>query len=227
MDRSSLLLALALPVLAGCNNTVVVELQSGPQTFELNAASLNIPAALRDTGSNTVASIDCSGAGICPSSAEVTVACSGGLCNPDPVTVAVQVGDVVDFTAILNEAGTLVRIVDSIEVVRAEYQVSPNALNLDLPAVEVLWAPETALSADGATLLGTLPTIPAATALNGEMVIDGAGSAALSDFILGTSGRVRFFARSRVDLEPGGPFPDGTATASVNLRIRATGRIID
>jgi hypothetical protein len=212
---------------SGCNNAVVVELQSGAQTFELNAASLNIPPSLRDTGSNTVASIDCSVSGICPSSAEVGVACTGGLCNPDPLTVAVQVGDVVDFTAILNSAGTLIRIVDTLEVIRAEYQVSPNALTIELPAVEILWAPETALSADGATLLGTIPAIGAMTAVNGDMAIDGAGSAALSDYVLGSSGRVRFFARATIDLEPGGPFPDGTATATVNLRIRATGRIID
>ncbi len=221
------LLLLSVPALAGCNNMVVVELSTGAQTFELNAASLEVPSALRDSGSNTIASIDCSGTGICPSSAEVPVACEADVCNPGPITLAVQVGDVVDFNAIINEAGTLIRIVDEIEIRSADYAVSPNGLTFGVPQVEVLWAPETAVSVDGATLLGTIDPIPAATAVSGEMIIDPGGSLALSDHVLGGSGRVRFFARTRVDLMPGDPFPEGLATATVNLRIRAIGRIID
>jgi hypothetical protein len=217
----------SLLVLAGCNNMVVVELSTGAQTFELNAASLEVPPSLRDSGSNTIAVIDCSGTGICPSSAEVPVTCEAGVCDPGPITVAVQVGDVVDFNAIISEAGSLIRIVDEIQVASADYAVSPNALTFGVPTVEVLWAPETAVSADGATLLGTIDPIPAATAVTGQMVIDGPGSLALSDHILGGSGRVRFFARTQIDLAPGDPFPDGAATATVNLRLRAIGRIID
>jgi hypothetical protein len=216
---------LALLLVTACNNSVVVELQTGAQTFELNAESLDIPAALRD--GDTVTAIDCSETGICPSSAEVTVDCAANVCNPAPITVAVQVGEVVDFGAILDEAGTLVRIVDEVEIARAEYAVSPNGLTVALPAVEILWAPETAVSADEATLLGTIPALAAATAVDGEMAIDPIGESTLSDFILTGSARARFFARTTVDLEPGGPFPAGAATATVNIRIRAIGRIID
>lgn len=220
-------LPLLVLVLAGCNNAVVVELQSGAQSFELNAASLGVPTALRDDGTGTVASIDCSGTGICPTTAEVPVSCAAGVCNPDPLTVAVPVGDPVDFQAILAEASPVIRIVDQIEIVRAEYAVSPNGLTFDLPSTEILWAPASAVSVDAATRLGTLPTLPAMTPASGEMAIDAAGSLALSDYILASDGRVRFFARAQVDLEPGSPFPDGIATAMVNLRIRAIGRIID
>lgn len=216
---------LSLVLLSACNNSVVVELQTGAQTFDINAESLDIPPALRDGG--TVASIDCSGTGICPSTAEVMVECAANVCNPAPITVAVQVGDVVDFGAILDEAGTLVRIVDQVEIARAEYAVSPNGLTVALPAVDILWAPETAVSADEATLLGTIGAVPASTSVDGEMAIDENGEVTLSNFILTGSARARFFARTTVDLEPGGPFPAGAATATVNIRIRAIGRIID
>jgi len=59
------------------------------------------------------------------------------------------------------------------------------------------------------------------------MSIDGAGSAALSDYVVGVSRRVRFFARTQVDLAPGGPIPSGGATVTVNLTVRAIGRIIN
>jgi hypothetical protein len=228
MSRMWTRFALLVSILTGCNNTVVVELPSGDQTFDISAAALGLPPELRDGTSGTIASIDCSVTGICPGTPDVTVTCTAGVCNPDPLTIALPVGDVVDFQAILAEASTLVRIVDEIQIARASYRVSPNGLTFDTPGTEILWGPETAVSVADATLLGTLPGIPAmATVPDGEMTIDAAGAAALSDHILTGSGRVRFFARTQVDLEPGAPFPDGMATATVSLRIRAIGRIID
>ena len=42
-------------------------------------------------------------------------------------------GDVVDFDALLSDAGTLLRFVDAIEIVSVAYQASPNSLTLSLP----------------------------------------------------------------------------------------------
>lgn len=210
---------------AGCNNTVVVELQTGAQTFDLDATALGVPTELRDGA--VIASIDCSGTGICPSTAEVPVTCASGVCDPDALTVAVPVGDVVDFDSILAEASPVIRIVDEIQIVQADYAVSPNGLTFELPETEILWAPASAVSVDDATLLGTLPAVPALTSANGEVALDATGGTLLSDYVLNTAAQIRFFARTRVDLAPGSTFPDGTATAVVNLRVRAVGRIID
>lgn len=211
----------------GCSDGVVVELESGAQTFELNASAIGVPAALRDGASGSIASIDCSATGICPSTAELPIACAAGVCDPEPLEVAIPVGDVLDFEALLAEASPLLRVVDAIEIARADYAVSPNGLTFELPATELLWAPASAVSAAEATRLGTLPSIPAATPTSGLMAIDAAGAAALSDHILGSDGRVRFFARTVVDITPGSPFPEGIASASVNLRLRAIGRFLD
>jgi hypothetical protein len=222
-------LLLLLP-LAACNNSIVVELQTGAQEFDLETSSLGLPDQLRDDtgGAPVVASVDCSMTGICPP-AGIAISCEGGYCDPDAVLVSVPVGDVVDFDALLSDAGTLLRFVDAIEIVSVAYSVSPNSLTLSLPDVQIFWGPETAVgvTSDGVGLLGTIPTIPAATATDGSMVIDENGSAAMSDFIVHTSRRVRFFAQTSVDLEPGDPFPDGSAHMVVNLRVRAIGRIIN
>jgi hypothetical protein len=232
LGRSSSLvpsLLLLLP-LAACNNAIVVELQTGAQEFDLETSSLGLPEQLRDDtgGAPVVASVDCSMTGICPP-AGIAISCEGGLCDPDAVLVSVPVGDVVDFDALLSDAGTLLRFVDAIEIVSVAFQVAPNSLTLSLPDVRIYWGPETAVdvSSPGVGLLGTIPTISAATETSGNMAIDANGSAAMSDFIVHTSRRVRFFAETMVDLEPGDPFPEGSAHVVVNLRVRAIGRIID
>ena len=218
-------LSLAAAV-AGCNNTVVVQLMSGAQSFELSAASIDVPVELRD-GSNLM-SLPCP-TGECPSTAELPLTCAGGVCDPDPITLSAPVGDVIDFDVLLREASTLLRFVDAIEIARVQYAASPNSLTVDVPDIEIFWGPEGAAGIDspGVNLLGIIPALPAGTAREGDMVIDGAGSAALSDHIVLVSKRVRFFARTQVDLRPGGPIPGGGATVTVNLTVRAIGRIID
>ncbi len=217
--------ALAATVV-GCNNTVVVQLMSGPQTFELSAAAIDVPAELRD-GANLM-SLPCP-TGECPSTAELPLSCAGGVCDPDPVTLSAPVGDVIDFDVLLREASTLLRFVDAIEIARVQYSASPNSLTVDVPDIEIYWGPEGAagIDAPGVSRLGTIPALPAGTARDGDMIIDGAGSAALSDHVVGVSRRVRFFARTAVDLRPGGPVPGGGATVTVNLTVRAIGRILD
>ena len=228
---ASRLLALAFlaTALTACNNAVTVELQTGAQTVELAASSVMLPAELRDASVSpaVIRSIDCSGAGICPSTPEVPVVCEGGLvCDPAPHTLSVPVGDVVDFDALLSDARTVLRFVDEIEVVRVDYQVSPNSLTIPLPDVAIYWGPELAadITAPGVALLGTIPAVDAMTSVTGEMLIDDAGSAAMSDYLVNVSRSIRFFAETRVDLAPGGPFPDGSATITANVRVRALGR---
>jgi len=225
---ASLFAALAL---TACNNAIVVELQTGEQAFDISAASLGLPTNLRDDSSGTarVASVNCSSTGICPSTAEVPVDCSAGVCDPAPIRVSVPVGDVVDFDQLLQEAGTLLRLVDGIEIESVTYSVSGNSLTMPLPATTVLWgsASSTETSA-GLQPIGTIPSIAAMTNVTaGMMSIDQDGSAALGDYIVHTARQVRFFARTSVDLNPGDPFPDGMAHIVVNVRVRAIGRIVN
>ncbi len=219
-------LAASLLAIAGCNNAVVVQLMSGPQTFEVSTSSVSVPAELQSGA--MIAEVPCA-MGMCPSSDTLPLACNDGLCDPEPRTVSSAVGDVVDFDVLLREAATILRFVDAIEVTRVEYRASPNSLNVDVPDIEIFWGPDTAagIDAPGVARLGVIPGLPAGTAREGDMAIDADGSARLSDHIVGVSRRVRFFARTSIDLEPGDPLPSGGATITVNLTVRAIGRILD
>jgi hypothetical protein len=216
--------------LAACNNSIVVELSTGSQMFDVAASSLGLPTSLRDTSSGTalVASIDCS-MGMCPSTMSVPIDCNADhLCDPAPISVSIPVGGVIDFDMLLQSAGTLLRLVDAIEIESVTYEIAnPNTLTMALPATTVLWGPESATETSSSLQpMGTIPMIPAMAHPTGMMSIDQNGSAALGDYILHTPGRrVRFFARTSVDLNPGDPFPDGMANITVNVRVRAIGRI--
>jgi hypothetical protein len=222
---------LALLALAACDNSVTLQVESGPQDFEVSTSSLTLPEQLRDDTSGTarIATVDCSGTGICPSTGSFAIECAAGVCDPAPVQMDAALGDVVDFEVLVSEARTLVRHIDSIEIVSGSYAIDLNTASIDVPDVEIYWGPETAAAIDpsmGVTRLGTLPGIPAGSTDGGQLVIDAAGSAALSDFLVDTSKRVRFFARTRVDLAPGGPFPTGAVQGSVNLRVRVVGALV-
>jgi hypothetical protein len=215
-----------LSTVAGCNNAVVVQLMTGNQTFEVSTSAVTVPAELQSGG--TIASVPCP-TGMCPSSDMLPLACVSGVCDPEPRTIAVPVGDVVDFDVLLREASTILRFVDAIEVTRVQYAASPNSLNVDVPDIEVFWGPDTAagIDAPGVARLGVIPALPAGTAREGEMQIDADGSASLSDHVVGGNRRVRFFARTSIDLDPGDPIPMGGATITVNLTVRAIGRILE
>jgi hypothetical protein len=221
---------LAALTLVACNNAIIVQLQTGAQTFDVAASSLDLPAALRDDSSGTarVSSVDCSSTGICPSTTEVPVDCNAGVCDPAAISVSVPVGDVVDFDELLNSASTLLRLVDAIEIESVTYDVNPNSLTMDLPATTVLWGPASATETSANLQpIGTIPTITHMEMSSGMMDIDQNGSAALSDYLVHTARQVRFFARTSVDLNPGDPFPDGMAQITVNIRVRAIGRIVN
>ncbi|MBX3269835.1 MAG: hypothetical protein KF729_06220 [Sandaracinaceae bacterium] len=224
--RPALALALAL---SGCDGTISVVFSTGRQELEVSTASLALPTELRG-GDGTIASVSCGPMGMCPPSDAVTLECVGGVCDPAPRTISVPVGGVIDADALLSEAGEVgLRVVDSYAVERVRYEVSLNTLTVPVGEIAVFWGPEAATSIDpalGVRRFGTVPPIAAGATPSGELTIDGEGAAALSDHLVSTSRRVRFFAQTEVDLAPGDPFPEGSVRASVNATIRAVGRLV-
>lgn len=214
---------------AGCSDGVEVNVSSGVRTFEVSLEDLMLPEQLRDesSGEARIASVSCEP--LCPSTAEVAFECNGGICDPAPLNLVVPVGDVIDFQALISQA-TLVRFVDAIIIRSVEYGVASNTLNVDLPDTEIFWAPEGAATVDpatGARLLGTMGSVAAGTDVSGgQLQIDNTGAQLLSDYVLGTSSRIRFFARTRPNLDPGQPFPAGGATVSINMQLRIVGRLV-
>jgi hypothetical protein len=227
MRFASVLGALAL---AACNNSVVVQLRTGPQTFEVSTTDLMLPEAARDSADRTrIASLPCGPGGLCPASPEVPITCEGGVCNPAAVTISAPIGAVVDFDVLTASARELVRHIDTIEILEATYEIPMNTLTFEVPPIELFWGPEGAVDVDpsmGVVALGTMPAIPAGSTTGGAIALDGPGVAAMSDYLVHTSRRIRFFARTRVDLEPGGPFPEGSLRISVDMLVRITGSIV-
>ena len=214
--------------MGGCSNSVSLDLTSGPQTFELTAGSLEVPPSLVDPGTGRLMTLPCP-TGVCPTTAELPIVCRAEVCDPEPLTVSAPIGDVIDFDVLLREGSVVLRVVESLEVTRVSYSVTPNSLTVTIPETEIFWGPEGAAGVDspGVTLIGTMPLLPAATEQDGEMAIDAGGSQAMSDYVVRTGNhRVRFFARTSVDLAPGDRLPAGAATTTVNLTVRAAGRIV-
>lgn len=215
----------------GCDDTVIVQLRSGPQELDVSSDSLALPAALLDEGSGEarIASVACGPMGMCPTASSVPITCEAGVCDPAPRTIAIPVGGVIDFDVLASDARSLLRQVEAIEILEASTAVAENTLSIDVPDIEIFWGPEGATTVDpamGVVALGILPAIPARSTEPGVAVLDPAGVAALSDYLVGTSRRVRFFARTRIDLAPGGAFPEGHVRASVDLTVRMTGSVV-
>ncbi|MDQ3037476.1 MAG: hypothetical protein M3Y87_34090 [Myxococcota bacterium] len=230
--RSSPVLAMlaASVLLVACDDTVVVQLQTGRQPFELGTSSLALPTALRDDSGAAprIAVVSCGPMGMCPSADAVPITCEAGLCDPAPRTISTPIDQVVDFDVLAADARSLLRRVETIEVLEARYEIVSNTITIDVPEIEIFWGPEGANDVDpamGVVLLGVVPPIPARSSVPGMVALDPAGVGALSDYLVGTSRRVRFFARTRVDLAPGGAYPEGSIQATVDLRVRITGSI--
>ena len=71
-----------------------------------------------------------------------------------------------------------------------------------------------------------LPAVAAGATPSGDVILDPAGAQELSDYLVGRGSRVRFFAQTVVDLDPGDPFPEGEIRTSVNVTVRAVGSLI-
>ena len=220
-----LLVGLALGS-GGCSNTVSVELMSGPQIFELSASAVAVPAELVDPETGRLMTLPCP-TGVCPSTAELPLACRDAVCDPEPRVISAAVGEI-DFDELLQDGSVVLRVVESLEVTQVGYSVTPNTLSVGIPETEIFWGPEGAVGVDspGVTLLGTMPFVPASTVQDGDMAIDAGGSQGLSDYVVNTSHRVRFFARTTIDLAPGDSLPQGSATTTVVVTVRASGRIV-
>lgn len=231
MRASPVLAVLAAWVLLlACDDTVVVQLQTGPQPFELGTSGLALPPALREEteGGARIATVSCGPMGMCPSTEEVPITCEGGVCDPAPRTISTPIGDVVDFDVLAADARSVLRRVETIEVLDARYEIAASTITIDVPEIEVFWGPEGATDVDPATgvvRLGVAPPIPSRSSAPGSLTLDAAGVGALSDYLVGTSRRVRFFARTRIDLAAGDAYPEGDLQASVDLRVRITGSI--
>ena len=217
-----------VPICAACDGTVTVRFSTGPQQFEVSTASFMLPTELRDGA--LIATVPCGPSGMCPSSSEVVITCEADVCDPAPRTISVPVGGVIDVDALLAETRELgIGSVESYAFGPVRYEVELNTLTVPTTQIDVYWGPEAATTIDpalGVRPFGVVPAIGAGQTVSGEMVIDPAGAEELSDFLTGGSARVRFFAETVVDLDPGDAFPEGSVRMNVNATITAVGSLL-
>ncbi|UJR82620.1 hypothetical protein [Sandaracinus amylolyticus] len=212
--------------LAGCDDSVMVRLQTGARGFDVDADALALPDTMRD--GDTIAQLACGPTEMCPSSADVPITCEASVCDPAARTISFALGEVVDVDQLTSDARELLGHVEAIEVVEASYDVPFNALTVPLPETELFWGPEGASHVDaslGVVALGVVPPIEAGAITSGAIALDAEGVDALSRYLVDTSRRVRFFARTRVDLAPGDAFPEGTARIGIDLHLEITGSL--
>ena len=91
-------------------------------------------------------------------------------------------------------------------------------------------SPEAATAIDpalGVRRFGTVPRLPAGATPAGQVAIDPVGAGELSDYLVMGGSRIRFFAQTSADLDPGDPFPAGSVRVSVNVTIRAVGSVLE
>jgi hypothetical protein len=216
---------------AACDGTISVTFFTGPQGFEVSVDELAPPEELRDMASGNIASVPCGPEGMCPPSESVTLTCEADLCDPAAQTIAAPVGSVIDIDALLADTAEIgVRRIESYSFDEVRFEIALNTLTMPVGPVEIFWGPESATAIDpelGVMRFGTVPTIEAGATPRGMMDIDAAGSDALGDYLVGGGARIRFFAQTQADLDPGDPFPAGSVRGSVNLTITAVGRVID
>ncbi len=220
-------------LLASCDGTISVTFSTGPQPFEVSTQSLglSLPAELESADAR-IASVPCGPMGMCPSSEEVTITCEADVCDPAEKTVSVPVGNVIDVDDLLAETRDVgLRIVDAYEIVSVVYDVQTNTFTLPVEDIVIFWGPEAANAVDpalGVRRLGTVPRLEPGTTLNdGQVIIDADGAAQLSDYLVDGGSRIRFFAQTSADLDPGDPFPAGGVSLTVNATVRAVGSVFD
>ena len=160
----------------------------------------------------------------------VTISCEAGNCDPAPKTISAP-GGVVDVDALLADSREVgLRVVDAYEFVEVTYDVQLNSLTVPTEPIQVFWGPGSATAIDpmlGVRPFGTVPGFQAGQTGGGQLQLDAAGVAELSDYLVTTGQQIRFFAQTTVDLDPGDPVPMGDVRVSVNATIRAVGSIID
>ncbi len=209
----------------GCGQRISVSVSSGPIDFQVSATELGLPADFDDGG--RIAEVPCR-AGRCPLASmdlPVDLACDGmDRCDPQPVALEAPVGDVVDFDRLAASAGVsdLLAAVEGIEIDQMSWNVTENSLTFPVPPSEIHWGPEAATRIDpaqGVRRLGRLPAVAPGSTDGGDVQFDAAGKQALSDYLVNTDRRVRFFLGAEVDVDPGDPFPAGSLRGDVQVRV--------
>lgn len=215
-----LALALALTT-SGCLDASV----TFPVTRELEFSATDLPLieSFQEVtpAGIIVPSIACASAAECPMAPEINVECNtDGLCDPVATTATVHMQDV-DLREVMERFS----VVNSIALRGVEYAVVGNTLNVDLPAVEVYWAPVGTASVDDAVRLGSFPEVRAGETPMARVPLDAVGTAALNDHLEGVSNQFRIFLEATIDVDPGDRFPQGAVMANVQFEIRASGRL--
>jgi hypothetical protein len=191
----------------------------------VDASALPLPEALRD-GAN-VATVPCGPSGMCPTSPEAPIACVAEVCNPAPLTLSLQVAEV-DVDVATGDLGVLFNVIDTLRLNDASFRIEENTLTVPTAELEIFWGPVSAVGLDesmGVRRLGVMPAIAAGATGEGEVVLDAAGAAALSQYFETVSHRFQIFVRTTVDLEPGQAWPEGTLAASVRLHVTVEGSL--
>lgn len=224
------LLPLLFFALAGCEALASATFTVGVEA-EFGGSDFSLPDELReDTASGPrIVELPCGPMGMCPSNDDIAILCEAELCDPAPQTIEINVGEVIDLDELAGDADQLFNQVDTIEVLSVEYQVRRNTLTIDTTPLDVFWGPAGSVAIDesaGPRRIGTLPMLTAGETGEGEVTLDAAGSAAFTQHFEDVGHRFRFFARTNLDLEPGGAFPDGELEVAVRMRVRISGSLL-
>ncbi|MBK8171709.1 MAG: hypothetical protein IPK60_15360 [Sandaracinaceae bacterium] len=216
-------------LLTSCATPVSVDVNAGPFNVAISSSSLSLPTELRDNSTSpaSIYSVPCGAAlPACPSSGSVTVTCNGSsVCDPDPIAVSIPAGDVIDLDALSGGLSNSVPSIDAIEVRSATVVVNTNTLTIPLSSMELYWGTESDTEANLDRHFGTIPGLAAASTSLGDVALDANGVSELSDYLVGTSHRIRVFVRTSVDLSPGGPFPDGALDMTATFKVTARGHV--
>lgn len=219
---------------AGCDATASVAFVAGPANLELAASTFSLPESLREGSGSTarLRSAPCGPSGMCPTldPPTVTFVCEDNVCDPSPKTVMLPAGAAIDFEEEAGDLNGVIEHIDSISLDRVEYVIEANTLSIAVPDLEVFWGPEGATTIDtsaGVQRLGVLPSITVGETQRGDVMLDAAGAGALGAYLVSTSYRVRFFVRTRIDLEPGGAWPAGALRMGVVFTATATGSLVE
>lgn len=216
--------------IAGCSVPAIADVSVGPFDYTISASRLMVPEAFRDDATMTIRRVPCSDDQSCPQlgADQPTVRCVSGACDPDPFTFVLS-SDLID----LNNHSSIRRYGDAvtrIEVRSAHFEAVAQGLRNPIGPTEILWGPESAVTIDSPEVhvLGTIPVIDLSMAdsTTGEIELNPAGNAALSDYLVRGSRRLRLFARPRVDVFPGSPIPVGSVVLRVQLGVHVEGQLV-
>lgn len=224
MHTFSTAVALALALaLGGCDGTASVTFDAAADLL-VSADGFDVPANFVDGDPPTIVTITCGGDAECPAG---PVRCVAGRCDPDPLTVVLPVGEIVDLAPLTRELDMLVRRVTAYEVVAATVGVRRNSLTVDLAPTDVFWGPASATTVGADTrLFGTLPALAAGSTAGGAVSVDAGGAGALSTYLIEEAEQFRLFATPSTDLAPGDAVPAGELDLDVTFSLRVTGQLL-